>query len=139
MQLIERGSRCAHPGRESGFTLMEALLAAMTLALLATGISSLYLSGMQTLDVHLEKMLIDSRLRSEMEIALAKDFDQVSSTEYAVDIDGKSCTVSLTAEFVDLDKDGSVESDAKKVTLKLEGRTLSTLIVTHNGAVSKIL
>ncbi|MFH1999397.1 MAG: prepilin-type N-terminal cleavage/methylation domain-containing protein [Planctomycetota bacterium] len=136
---IEIRTLCMRKRRSGGFTLMEALLSALLLALLASGISTLYLSGMKTLDVYTEQRLIESKLRSEMEVVLSKDFAQVASSTYTVTLCGSSYSVELTAELVDLNGDGTPEPNAKQVSLTLEGRTLSTLIVDHDGAVSKIL
>ena len=75
---MTRNGRFGYEGLpDSGFTLVEALFTAILLALLASGISALYVSGLQALDGQADVMLLDSRLRGRMEILVGRPFDQI--------------------------------------------------------------
>ncbi len=57
---------------------MEAMLSIVLLAIFALGISTPYISGFQALDVQADHMLLDSQLRSRMEVLIGTDFDTLS-------------------------------------------------------------
>jgi prepilin-type N-terminal cleavage/methylation domain-containing protein len=70
----------------SGFTLIEAMLSVALLALVAVGISAPYISGFQALDVQADRMILDSHLRSRMEVLVGKDFDSLSAGSESVTV-----------------------------------------------------
>ena len=124
-----------------GFTLVEALLAAFFLGLLASAVSAAYFSGFQSLDEQADRILLDSKLRSRMEVLISTDFGTLSDDSEVVDINGKDYTITWTVVLVDLNGDSMPEPTAKQVTVSVSGlpdRSLTTILVDNEGKVGKI-
>ena len=124
-----------------GFTLIEALIAVALLAIVAVGISAPFISGFQALDVQAERMLLDSRLRSRMEVLAGTDFGSLNAGSEAITIRGRNYTIAWTVANVDLDGDLTPEPTAKQVTVsvsELPGHALTTIRVDNEGRVGKI-
>lgn len=125
----------------SGFTLLEAMLSVALLALVAVGISAPYISGFQALDVQADRMILDSHLRSRMEVLVGKDFDSLSAGSESVTVNGENYTIAWTLGTVDLDGDATPESMAKLVTVsvtELPNRSLTTILVDNDDRIGKI-
>ncbi len=120
---------------------MEAILSVALLALVAVGISTSYLSGLQALDVQADRMLLDSHLRSRMELLVSTTFGSLSNGSETLTVRGKNYTLAWTVVPVDLDGDTAPEGDAKQVTVyitQLPERSLSTILVDNHGSIGKI-
>ena len=76
-----------------GFTLVEALLSVVLLGLVATGIATLYVSGLQSLNAQDDRMLLDSALRSRMEVLVSTNFDALSDGSEVVNVNGQNFTI----------------------------------------------
>ena len=125
----------------SGFTLVEVLLAVVFLALLATSFSTVYSSGFQTLDVQIDRMLLDSRLRNRMEVLVSTGFDSLSNGSENVTVNGNTYTSTWTVALADLNNDSISEPSAKTVTVSISGmpeRSLTTIMVDHEDMIGKI-
>ena len=126
----------------SGFTLVEALLSVALLGLMVTGIATLYVSGLQSLDGQDDRMLLDSALRSRMEVLVGTDFGALSDDSEVVTVNGQNYTIAWTVMNADLDGDLTPEPNAKQVTVsitELPDRSLTTILVDNEGRVGKIL
>ncbi len=124
-----------------GFTLVEVLVSVALLGFMATGISALYLSGFQSLDAQNDRMLLDSRLRSRMEVLVGTDFGTLSNGSEVVGINGQNYTINWTVALTDLNGDSTPEPNAKQVTVSIAGvagRSLTTIVVDHEGKLGKI-
>jgi len=124
-----------------GFTLIEAMLSVALLALVAVGISAPYISGFQALDVQADRMLLDSSLRSRMEVLVGTEFSTLSNGWEVVTVRGQNYTITWTVANIDLDGDATPESTAKQVTVsitELPDRFLTTILVDNEGKVGKI-
>jgi type II secretory pathway pseudopilin PulG len=130
------------PGKNHrGFTLVEALLTSLFLGILGTAISTVYSSAFQTMNDQTDRMLLDSRLRSRMELLVNTDFYSLSSGSENVTINGKSYTIQWSVTPVDLSGEGTAEATAVKVTVSVSGffeRSLITIMVDHEDIVGKI-
>ena len=125
----------------SGFTLLEAMLSVVLLALVAVGISAPYISGFQALNAQADRMLLDSRLRSRMEALVATDFDSLASGSEVVTVNGENFTINWNVASIDLNGDGNPEPTAVQVTVSVAGlpaRALTTLRVKNEGRLGKI-
>ena len=120
-----------------GFTLVEALLAIATLAMLAGGLAVLYSSGHQALNVQGDETYLCSALRSEMERTMALPFGQLTNAVVALSLAGRPYTSAATVAAFDVDGDGSVESNAVTVTVAISDRSLTVLRVDNDGRVIK--
>jgi type II secretory pathway pseudopilin PulG len=125
----------------SGFTLVEALFSVVLLGVMATAIAVPYITGFQSLDVQADRMLLDCRLRSRMEVLVGTDFGSLGNGSEVVTVDGENYTISWTLANVDLDGDLIPEPNAKQVTVsitELPERSLTTIVVDNQGGVGKI-
>jgi len=126
---------------DSAFTLIEVLLSVVFLGLLASATSTVYFTGFQSLDEQVDRMLLDSKLRSRMELLLGTSFSALSSSSEAVTVNGTNYTIDWTVATIDLDGDAIAEPSAKKVTVSVSGmadRSLVTLVVDHENIIGKI-
>ena len=105
---------------------------------MAAIVSGLYASGLQALDVREERGLLDSHLRSRMERLISLKFGQLASGSDTVTVSGQDYTVSWTVATVDLDGDSTPETTAKQIDISLAGKTLTTIVVDHEGKVGKL-
>lgn len=125
----------------SGFTLIEVLLAVVLLALLATGMTAIHVSGLQSLDEQADRMLLDGKIRSRMEVLIGTDFGSLSNSSEGVTVRGTNYTITWTVVLVDLDGDANPEATAKQVTVsvaELPDRSLTTIIVDNEGKVQRL-
>ena len=126
---------------ECAFTLIEVLLSVVFLGLLASATSSVYFTGFQSMDAQIERTLLDSKLRSRMEVLLGTSFSALSSGWEAVTVNGNNYTIDWTVATIDLNGDTIAEPTAKKVTVSVSGmtdRSLVTLMVDHENIIGKI-
>ena len=126
---------------ECAFTLIEVLLSVVFLGLLASATSSVYFTGFQSMDAQIERTLLDSKLRSRMEVLLGTSFSALSSDSEAVTVNGNNYTIDWTVATIDLNGDTIAEPTAKKVTVSVSGmtdRSLVTLMVDHENIIGKI-
>ncbi len=127
-----------------GLTLIEALISVVILGLMATGISAVYLSGLQSLEVQAERMLVDSALRSGLEVLVGRPFDEVlneGGVGWQESLGGKTYNFTWSAALIDLDGDGTPEPKAMQITVSmtdLPGASLTTIVVDNEGKVGKI-
>ena len=139
---LKKTSKNFNPLRTTkGFTLVEALLSVALLGLMVTGIATLYVSGLQSLDGQDDRMLLDSALRSRMEVLVGTDFGALSDDSEVVTVNGQNYTIAWTVVNVDLDGDATLEPNAVQVTVsitELPDRTLTTILVDNEGWVGKI-
>jgi type II secretory pathway pseudopilin PulG len=125
----------------NGFTLLESLMAVFFLGLMAAGVTAVYSSGYQSLDDQMDSMLLDSKVRSRMEVLVGTEFGSLSSNSEVVTINGKNYTINWSVATVDLSGDGISEPTAKKVTVSVDGTTshaLTTILVDNEKKVGKI-
>lgn len=126
------------PNDNAGFTLVEALLAVVVLALMASVLSGLYLAGLQNLDARDDRMALDSALRSQMEELLSGAFTEIASGSDTITVNGASREIVWTVENLDLDGDDSPEADVKKITVSLGNTSISTVFVDHEGTLAQL-
>lgn len=126
------------PNDNAGFTLVEALLAVVVLALMASVLSGLYLAGLQNLDARDDRMALDSALRSQMEELLSGAFTEIASGSDTITVNGASREIVWTVENLDLDGDDSPEADAKQITVTLGNTSISTVFVDHEGTLAQL-
>lgn len=121
-----------------GFTLVEALVSAVILTFACTIMVGLYYTGLQTIQAQSDRSALDSVLRSQMEILISEKFDSVVGGTTTTTVSGIVYNVDWTVGGIDLNGDTVDEPNAKILTVTLDGRSLSTLVIDHGGRVSKL-
>jgi len=103
-------------------------------------LAGLFFTGLQSLALQTDQMLLDGVLRGRLETLIGTDFGSLTSDNETVTAGGESYTVTWTVVGADLDGDSVPEPDARRVTVSVTGieRSLTTLIVDHQGQVGKL-
>jgi prepilin-type N-terminal cleavage/methylation domain-containing protein len=123
---------------DAGFTLLEALLSIVLLSLMAAAVGGMYWSGLHAQDAATARALVDQEMRSRMEELLSERFFVTISGSDTVTVDGRDIPISWTVVNVDLDGNGDPEPAAKQITVSIDERSLSTIVVDHQGKVGKL-
>lgn len=121
-----------------GFTLVEALVSIVVLASIATVVSSLFVTGLQTSDALRDRAVLDSFMKSRMEKLISTNFDQLANGTENVSSGGQNYTIDWTVTDADLDGDTIPEAGAKEIAVTLDDLSLSTIIVDTSGQLGKI-
>lgn len=124
-----------------GFTLVEALFSVAILGLMASGITFMYTSGLQSLDAQSDRVLIESRLRGRMEDLVGRQFDLVISGTENVTVRGTNYTINWSVALFDINGDTAPDSNAKLVIVsvaELTDLSLTTILVNHEDKVGKL-
>jgi len=140
MDQIDRPDRKRLPGA-GGFTLVEVALSIIVLGLIAVAVSSAYSTGTRALDGQVDLVLLDSRLRSRMELLVSTDFDTLAGGSENVIVNGKEFTIDWLVSNIDLNADGIAELTAKQIMVSVAGlpnRSLTAIVVDTEGQFEKI-
>jgi Tfp pilus assembly protein PilV len=121
-----------------GFTLVEVAVSILFLGIMVMGISSLYFTAQRSLDDQQRLLPLDSRLRGRMEEIISRPFAAITDGSEAITIGGQNFTVTWSVTHPDLDGDTVVEATAKEITVSVEGRSLTTLVIDNQGNIGKI-
>ncbi|GAX59223.1 type II secretory system protein G [Candidatus Scalindua japonica] len=124
-----------------GFTLVEVIFSVVILGLISAGVAYPYMIGMKSINAKEDRMLLDSALRSRMEILISTDFGALSDSSEVVNINGQNYTITWTVVNMDMDGDAVPETNAKLVVVsvtEVPGRSLTTIIVDNEGRIGKI-
>jgi len=127
--------------KKNGFTMVEVILSVALLALVATVIGAPFIVGLQSLNAGEDRMLLDSHLRSKMEVLVSTDFSLLANGSESVTVNGTNYTFAWTVVNADLDSDAVPEPDAVQVTVtvsEVPNASLTSIIVNNNGKIGKI-
>ncbi len=122
----------------AGFTLIEALVSIVILALIATVASNLFTTGIQATDSFRDRAILDGYLTGRMETLISTNFDQLANGTETVSVGGQNYTINWTVSDADLDGDTLPETGAKEVIVTVDDLALSTIIVDTSGQLGKI-
>ena len=124
-----------------GFTLVEVIFSVVLLGIISAGVAYPYAIGMKSINVKEDRMLLDSALRSRMEILISTDFSTLSDSSEVVNINGQNYTITWTVVNMDMTGDAVPETNAKLVVVsvtEVPGRSLTTIIVDHEDRIGKL-
>ncbi len=124
-----------------GFTLVEVIFSVVLLGIISAGVAYPYAIGMKSINAKEDRMLLDSELRSRMEILISTDFGALSDSSEVVTINGQNYTITWTVVNMDMNGDAVPETNAKLVVVsvtEVPGRTLTTIIVDNEDKIGKL-
>jgi type II secretory pathway pseudopilin PulG len=127
--------------RAAGFTLVEALFAVAIMGLLGIAVSALYASGTKSLDLISDRALLDSHLRSRLEMLISTDFYALGNGTEVLNVNGNTYTIKWSVGLIDLDGDSNLEINAKQIKVaiaEIPELSLTTVLTTPEGRVQKI-
>ncbi|PCJ55999.1 MAG: hypothetical protein COA73_13135 [Candidatus Hydrogenedentota bacterium] len=124
--------------RNAGFTLLESIIAFAILGIGVAAMSALFSTGLNALEVQGERAMLDSALRSQMELLLSQEMDQLVDGADTAVVNGVNYAVTWVVAGVDLDGDTVDEVGVKSITVTLGDASLTTMAVDHNGLVEKL-
>jgi hypothetical protein len=104
---------------------------------LAAGLATLYASGHRAIAIQTEDSMLCSLLRSEMERSIATPFDELTDSETPLTLLGRSCTSTVSKIAVDLDDDGTVDTNAVCITVAIDDSSLSILRIDSQERIRK--
>ena len=132
----------AVPPSRRGFTLVEAMLAVATLAIMGLALTSMLVSGRQSIDSLSVSVPLQSALRGKIEELTATAFGQLASGSNTVSItrDGttRSYPIVWVVTAVDMNGDGNPEGSVNHVVVTLAGKSLEVLLADSQGKVGKL-
>jgi hypothetical protein len=117
---------------------VEVTLSILFLGIMVMGVSGLYFTAQRSLLDQAHLLPLDSRLRGRMEEIVSRPFAAITGGSETITIDGKNYTVTWSVSQPDLDGDAAAEPTAKLITVTVQGRSLSTLVVDTHGSIGKI-
>lgn len=122
------------------FTLIEALLSCLMLVTIATIVASVFFTGLQVTDDAENRMVVDSALRSQMDFLLGNNLADLTDGATTVAMGDAAIPLTWSVLPIDMDSDGTAETDAWRVTVftTVGNRSLSMLVVGTQGRVGKL-
>jgi prepilin-type N-terminal cleavage/methylation domain-containing protein len=121
---------------DSGFTLIEALLSSVVIAVCVMAVSAAFYGGMQNLRDEGRILEIVNYAEGKMDELIATDFDDINGGADQVTVQGETVQRLWQATPYDVDGDTAPESDAKLIVVTIEDVELSTLLVDSAGEVT---
>ena len=121
---------------DSGFTLIEALLSSVVIAVCVMAVSAAFYGGTQNLRDEGRILEIVNYAEGKMDEPIATDFDDVDSGADQVTVQGETVQRHWTVTPYDVDGTPGVEMDVKLIVVTIEDVELSTLLVDSAGQVT---
>jgi len=123
-------------GQDRGFTLIEALLSSVIIAVCVMAVSTAFYGGLQNLRDEGRILEIVNYAEGQMDELIATDFAGVVSGSDTVTVQGKTLNKQWVVAPYDVDGDAVPESDAKLIVVTIDNVELSTLLVDSAGQVT---
>ena len=121
---------------DSGFTLIEALLSSVIIAVCVMAVSAAFYGGLQNLRDEARILEIVNYAEGKMDELIATEFAGVVSGSDNVTVQAISVPRQWSVTSYDVDGDAVPESDAKLIVVTIEDVELSTLLVDSAGHVT---
>lgn len=119
--------------RRRGYTLIEAIMSLVLLSITALSVSAVFTMGLEVQQAQSDSIEASSLLRSQMEFLLSVPFANIASGTAAKTVGGISKTITWTVTDTDLDANGIIDTDIKKLVVELDGIELSTYVLNRTS------
>jgi len=119
----------ANTRQQSGFTLIEALISSVIIAIAVMAVSAVFYGGLQNLHdegATLEKV---NHASGKMDELIATDFDDITGGSDQVTVRGEQMTRQWQATPYNVDGNPGVELDAKLIVVTVGDVEFATLLV----------
>ena len=123
-------------GQRAGFTLVEALLSSVIIAVCVMAVSAAFYGGFQNLRDEGRTLEMVNYVAGKTDELIATDFAAVASGSDTVTVRGESMPRNWTVELHDVDNDGLPDPDAKLVAVTVGEIRISTLVIDSAGLVT---
>jgi|GEM_PF-3606924 len=128
---ITTGGR--HP---AGFTLIEALLSSVIMAVCVMAVSAAFSGGLQNLRDEGRTLELVNHAAGKMDELIGTSFADLQSGSDSVAVQGETVSRQWSVSLYDVDGDSAPDSDAKRVVVDVGGVQISTLLVDSAGLVT---
>jgi prepilin-type N-terminal cleavage/methylation domain-containing protein len=122
--------------QRNGFTLVEALLSSVIIAVCVLAVSGAFYGGLQNLRGEGRILETMNHAEGKMDQLIAADFATIVSGSDNVTVQGQPVLRQWTATPYDVDGDAVPEMDAKLIVVSVAEVRLSTLVVDSAGLVT---
>ena len=125
-----------HTGQKSGFTLIEALLSSVIIAVCVMAVSAVFYGGLQNLHdegATLEKV---NYAAGKMDELISTDFARLSGGNDNVTVQGENVQRRWQVTPYDVDGNPGVEPDTKLIVVSVHDVELKTLLIDSAGRVT---
>jgi prepilin-type N-terminal cleavage/methylation domain-containing protein len=122
--------------QRNGFTLIEALVSSVVIAVCVMAVSASFYGGTQNLRDEARVLEIMNYAEGKMDELIATDFASVLSGSDTAEVQGDTVTIEWSVTPYDVDGDTVPESDVKLIVVTIEGVELSTLLADTAGEVT---
>jgi Tfp pilus assembly protein PilV len=121
---------------DSGFTLTEALLSSVVIAVCVMAVSAAFYGGMQNLRDEGRLFEAMNYAEGKMDELIATDFDNLSGGTDFVVVQGRELQRHWQVTPYDMDGDTAVDQDAILLVVTVQDVELATLLVDSAGRVT---
>jgi prepilin-type N-terminal cleavage/methylation domain-containing protein len=122
--------------QHGGFTLIEALLSSVVIAVCVMAVSAAFYGGLQNLRDEGRLFEVVNYAEGKMDGLIATDFDNVADGSDQVTVQGETVDRQWQVTPYDVDGDSAPDADAKLIVVTVQDMELATLLVDSAGRVT---
>ena len=119
-----------------GFTLIEALLSSVVMAVTVMAVSAMFYSGFQNLDDEARLLEKVNYASGKMDELISTEFSDITSGNDQVTVGGEQITRRWFVSLVDVDGNPGTEMDAKTIMMTVDDVEFMTIVVDSAGLVT---
>jgi prepilin-type N-terminal cleavage/methylation domain-containing protein len=120
----------------AGFTLIEALLSSVIIAVCVMAVSGAFYGGLQNVREEARTLELVNHAAGKMDELIATSFAHLQSGSDSVIVQGEAVPREWSVSLYDVDGDAVSDLDAKQVVVDVGGIEISTLLIDSVGLVT---
>jgi len=121
---------------QSGFTLVEALLSSVIIAVCVMAVSTAFYGGLQNVRDEGRTLELVNHAAGKMDELIAADFEDLESGSDTVTVQGEPVSRQWSVSLYDVDGDAAPDADAKRIVVTVGKIELRTLVIDSAGLVT---
>jgi prepilin-type N-terminal cleavage/methylation domain-containing protein len=122
--------------QHSGFTLIEALISSVIIAIAVMAVSAAFYGGLQNLDDEARILELVNYAAGKMDELIATHFVRLSGGTDQVTVQGENVQRQWQVTPYDVDGNPGVETDAKRIVVTVGDVEFATLLIDSAGRVT---